>query len=431
MELGEQASAKCSFHNNYIEAMDMKVGNFKTQAKNGRKRITAAVIWEDCDRPAQDIYFETPTAYGEGLFCNPHAFLVVCIIPAMCHGERRLHIDAAVCPELRDGLMTAMMWLRHWFGPDRKLTEIESRAWTPSGPPRAHERSGFFLSGGVDSLAALRVNRLNYPLEHPGSYKDGLCIHGIEKGKEQQHFERALCALSEITREDGEINLIPVYTNMRQLDDDTFFWTAKFQAAALSAVAHAFARRLSSVTIPATYDLTHLDAYGSHPVLDPNYGSSDLRIRHDGILFSRLEKTRLIADWEIALRNVRVCNHPKQIKPEALNCGRCEKCLRTRLALRVLGKGHAAPAFPQTEFSEEDLLERLYIKEDANTSYVISCYQDLITASREAGDHELARQIEHFIARRHPRGGPTSLEFVKRRLRKVFANLSTPPSASH
>lgn len=409
----------------------MKIEDFRTEATDDRKRVTAAVISEDSDRPAQEIYFETPTAYGEGLFCNPHAFLVACIIPAMRHGERRLQIDGAVCPELRDGLMTAMTWLRHWFGPDRTLTEIEPRAWTPSEAPRARERSGLFLSGGVDSLAALRVNRLHFPREHPGSFKDGLFIHGIEKGKDQQHFERALGALSDITREDGEITLIPVYTNLRQLDDDTFFWGAEFQAAALSAVAHAFARRLSSVTIPATYDLAHLEAFGSHPVLDPNYGSSDLRIRHDGILFPRLEKTRLLADWEVALRNVRVCNHPKQIKPSALNCGHCEKCLRTRLALRVLGKeGSATPAFSQTEFSEEELLARLHIREEANKAYVIACYRDLITASREAGDLNLARQIERFIARRHPPRGPTRLKFVKRRLRKVFANVSTPPSAS-
>jgi hypothetical protein len=52
----------------------------------------------------------------------------------------------------------------------------------------------------------------------------------------------------------------------------------------------------------------------------------------DGADMSRFEKTRLVAAWDAGLQNIKVCtrNWP------GANCGECEKCLRTMLALTAL-----------------------------------------------------------------------------------------------
>lgn len=49
---------------------------------------------------------------------------------AMRHGEERVSINAEICPELRNGLITAMSLIRHWYewyGPDRNLVQIEAK----------------------------------------------------------------------------------------------------------------------------------------------------------------------------------------------------------------------------------------------------------------------------------------------------------------
>jgi len=389
------------------------------KTKGDRTRVTATIVWEDSDRPAHELYFETTLPFAKGVSCNPHAFLTACIMPAMRHGEKRIAMDAEICPELRTGLRTAMGWIFHWFGGAHHVVSIEAKVRASLPEPRTPARAGVFLSGGIDSLSTLRANRLDFPLEHPGSFRDGLLIHGIEKGKTPQQFQQAFAAVSNIAQDAG-IDVIPVYTNIRDLDDDSAFWGHEFQGAALSAVAHAFSRRLTAISIPATYDLRGLIPYGSHPLLDPQYSSADLQIRHDGVLLSRLDKTKLIADWDLALQNIRVCNRPKAITHGALNCGVCEKCLRTKLALLALGKLEQAGAFPASAPSISQLLSTVTIGNTAARQYQESCYQDAANGLAESGHIDLARQVEQLLARSHARRQQDSNQYSLQNIRKRF-----------
>jgi len=370
----------------------MKIENLRSEKDGNLKRVAATVIWEDCQRPTQEIYFQTTPEFAQDLSCNSHAFLVGCIMPAMQHGEARVFIDAEICPELRNGLITAMNWMRYWYGQER-LVQIEAKIKSlPT--PRTPERAGCFFSGGIDSLTTLRTNRLDFPLAHPGSFKDGLLIYGLEVEKPEL-FEQVVSTLSAIA-EDADIKLIPVYTNIRHLDKDWTFWSKKFQGSVLAAVAHAFSRRLTTVSIPSSFDIHNLYPYGTHPILDPNYSSSDLRIKHDSFLLSRFAKTKLVADWNVALQNLRVCNRTDLIKPGSLNCGQCEKCIRTMTALVALGMMDKTHAFPENDVSPELLLAKAYIK---SPPYALQYYQELMPPLAAQGRHDLVRGIKRLIAR--------------------------------
>ena len=37
----------------------MRIENIRLEKTGDRARVTATVLWEDCGRPTQDIYFET------------------------------------------------------------------------------------------------------------------------------------------------------------------------------------------------------------------------------------------------------------------------------------------------------------------------------------------------------------------------------------
>jgi hypothetical protein len=79
---------------------------------------------------------------------------------------------------------------------------------------------------------------------------------------------------------------------------------------------------------------SHLNPVSSHPLLDHLWGTEGLIFKHDGCEASRFERVARISQSEIALRSLRVC---LQNPEDSLNCGQCEKCLRTMLALQAIG----------------------------------------------------------------------------------------------
>jgi hypothetical protein len=374
----------------------MKIENLREEKNGKRARVVASVTWEDCDRPKQEVYFETDEAFAEDLTCNPHAFLVGGIIPAMHYGEQRVFIDAEICPALRDGLRTAMGWIRHWYySPEKELVNIESKKKSSLPSPRKPERAGFFFSGGIDSFATLRANRINFPPGHPWSIKDGLLVYGLEQDI-PEIFEYVKEPLSHVAMDVG-VTLIPVYTNLyleyRQEDSRNrwSFWYHEFMGAALAAIAHAFSSRLTVVSIAADYDIPNQRPHGSQPLLDPNYSSVDLRIFHDGINLSRFSKTRLLADWDVALQHLRVCNQYKLYNPGRLNCGKCEKCIRTMLALVALGALDKTAAFPLKDITVQN------IDAISLTPSTYPLYKELIIPLHTKGRVDLAEAIEQKL----------------------------------
>jgi hypothetical protein len=284
-----------------------------------------------------------------------------------------------------------MVYLRSWYGTPRNLVQIEASTNRRQPISRTATNAASFLSGGVDSLATLRANRLNYAADHPYSIADCLIVHGFDiggreaLGDETGFFDRTLAALTPIAQAAG-VHLIPVATNIRHLDDDVTFWMYEFHGAALAAVAHAVCRRINRVCIAGTMHVPFLEPWGSHPALDSNYSTVDLQVEHDGLAMSRLEKVRLIAEWDVALRDLRVCT----MNPaEGLNCGRCEKCLRTMLELLACGKLDQTSAFPAQDVTVDQVLN-IHIGVDFPAPW----YQELVTPLTERGRSDLARAIQ-------------------------------------
>ena len=378
----------------------MKIENLRSEKKEKRTRVSAQVKWEDCERPIQEIYFETVDEFSNDISCNPHAFLVACTMPAMRFGERRIFIDAEICPELQDGLVTAMGLIRNWFDwypPESKTVRIEAKQQKHVLPSFKSPRAGFLFSGGIDSLATLHANHHHYVAEHPGFIKDGLLIYGLEV-RELINFDQVLKSVS-ILAKDAGVELIPVYTNIKDLgpeDGRVFwedFWIHEFMGATFAATAHSFSNRLSALAINSCHDIPNLMPYASHPLLNPNYSSSDLRIRHEGIHLSRYEKTKLISDWDMALQHLRVCNRTEFYTNETLNCGVCEKCVRTMLALAGANALDKTTAFPNNHLTRELVDEAVQLR--TNT---LPLYGELLGPLAQAGRHDLVRAVEHKIA---------------------------------
>ncbi len=333
----------------------MRISDIGITTESGRARLQARVQWEDTARPDDVVFFETTHAFAEDIAVTADPFVVGCLVPAVHLGEKRLTVDGGMCPGLREGLVTAMGILSHWSGGRYRPLAIEAGSSREDPWPSTAHNAGLCLSGGIDSLAALRVNRLNYRPEDPWYIKDGLMVHGFDiggvaaRGAKYPVFDRAMAAMTAVA-DDAGITLVPVYTNVRHLCDERDLWLTYFFGAVLAAAGHALAGRLRLLFIASSYDIPHLHPCGSHPMLDPEYSSQALLVRHRDLALSRLEKHRIVAEWPAAFNNFRVC---LANVPDRLNCGRCEKCVRTMTELTAIGRLQDTRAFVEDKVTPE------------------------------------------------------------------------------
>jgi hypothetical protein len=368
----------------------MKISNFNITKDGDDIQANALVQFEGCDMPAKEIYIRTAKKYADGFSANPHAFLVGCLLPAIHLGEKRISLDEEICPLLKESLEIAMAILEHWTDGKYQPLNIEAKT-SAVVQPLQQPKTGMFMSGGMDSLAALRLNRLHYPKSHPGYIRDGFFLHGfdiggvVERGMKYPVFERAKEAIIKIT-DDAKVELIPVYTNIRHLCDERALWLDSFFGAVLGSIAHSFSKRLNMVFIGSSYDIKNLHPCGSHPLLDPEYSSYNMRIRHRDHELSRLAKIKIVSKWDVAFQNFRVC---LANVPDRLNCGKCEKCVRTMTELTALDLLHKTKAFVEDEIFPDQISQF-----DITIRVRPPFYKPMIPLLKEQGRDDLASVIE-------------------------------------
>jgi hypothetical protein len=365
----------------------MKIHNLRKEINGNKFRVLADVQWEDCSRSNYTMFFEITGEFGKNLCVSPHAFLLGGIIPALHFGEKRVQIEGNICPELIHGLNKVMQILNHWYRtPQSPLVNIEPKS-DSYVERKKNPHSAFFFSGGIDSYAILRENRLHYPQEHPRYFRDGILVFGLELD-DLERFNHVVQMLEPAAKK-MDVNLISVSTNLylvfRTEDEKKRFrfWIDEFGGAGLAAVAHALSELYTDVSIAGNCEPDLLSPWGTHPILDPSFSSQNLMIRHEGISSSRLGKTRLISDWEPALTHLRVCNRYRKYTSEQLNCGRCEKCLRTMLELMAVDALKKTNAFPKKTVLPDEVRDMAKITNPFQEHFYIELLEPLKTIGRE------------------------------------------------
>lgn len=372
----------------------MKLVDFKLEQDAQMVTASVRVIFEDSERLEKTVFIKTGKDQARGFDVNPDAFLVGVLLPALHLGEKRIHMEEDICPFLLEGLNAAMGLLSHWTSGRYTPVKIESGIRVKD-ISLSEPRAGMVMSGGMDSLAALRRNQLNFPGDHPGRVKDSFFLHGfdiggvVERGMKYHVFDRAVKAISIITRDAGT-RLVPVYTNIRHLCDSRELWLDSFFGAVLAAMAHSFAGRINLMFIGSSYDIPNLHPCGSHPLLDPEYSSYAMRIRHRDYELSRLEKIKIVSEWDAGFQNFRVCLANVQ---DRLNCGKCEKCVRTMIELTALGLLSKTRAFVEDEVGPE-AIEPYDITIRVRPPF----YRPMIPLLRERGRDDLAGIIENKLS---------------------------------
>lgn len=301
----------------------VKVANLRYDAVSGGLR-QAMVDLEFTDGSREPLWFrvleEIPPAD------NGNAWLVLALPLAAALGED-LHVEMPVDPWLKLNAETVVAIWRRWY-PNLVKKPIRIHAESmPVSTPRAGVVSTF--TAGIDSFFTV--------LRHP-ECKHYIHVLGFDMPLWKQDAHSRLTARLEKVAAQLGARLFRMATNLRETRWGKLPWENFAAGAALGGAMLQLEGGFGAGLIPSS-EVSPESPWGSHPLTDPLYSTSAMRIHHDGLSHTRPEKMEFVAQYPIVLENLHVCFVGQDTHgQDDRNCGRCEKCLRNLIALDVLGK---------------------------------------------------------------------------------------------
>lgn len=346
------------------------------------------------------LWFRVPADWPVEMRGDP--FVVVALLLAMRRGEPlRIDPELPVSRTLLAGLGGLQRIFRLW-GPEllAEFTPIPVEATVDEPPSSLPNVTVSFFSGGVDGTHAF--------LNAPVPVTHAVFSRGIDMQLDNPVWEEAATRNRSWLTEQN-VPLVGIATNIRFLGRKFGLGWNSFNGAGLAAMGHALGA--ARVIIAAGHTWRELWPDGTHPLTDPLWSSGRTEILHIGRGMKRWEKLVAIAKAPGAIDLLRVC-----WQDQGYNCGRCEKCVRTMVLLRLL-ELHS-PAFPPLD--DFTLIGRR--PTDHSEATFVREALDLAT---ERGDQEMVRWLGLALRRYRVR---TLAGNAKRLLRDAIAHYSSGES---
>jgi hypothetical protein len=345
----------------------MRVGDWRTKQNPETVEVSA-------DVDGFRLWYRVPASCGVSATADP--FAAAALLPSMIRGETvEVDPDLPVSPQLIENLYELQKIFNCW-NPVLKTVSIAAST-APS--PLVNEGGYCYFSGGVDSTHTF--------LKRNDEITHAVLIHGLDFYKTGERYKQAADRNARFVAGFGK-TLIPVETNYYEFGYRYHIHRDLSQAGCLGSVALVLGFPVVFVPSSETYD--HLSFLGSHPLTDPLWSSESTHIVHDSCETKRTDKLRMIAECEPALANLRVC-----FEDQNSNCGRCAKCMRTMVSLKLMGITNA----PFPPLPEAKVLRRHGAWGNTIMSYVEENL-DLPVLSTDPEDEKL-RAILRYCKRRN------------------------------
>ncbi len=393
----------------------MLVTNIRSDAppsSPNRVRLSADLRYADRPGESETLWFEVPEDLGERVATSGNAWLAAMLPLASKLGEA-LHIDGPIDSVLLEGARELMEWWQYWF-PEMSVVPIQrASVLAQAGAP---SRTAQFFSGGVDSFFTVLRHA---DTADPVQVDDLLVGWGFDIPlSDSGAFDRVSTSLASIAAGLGK-RLVTFSTNIRETRFGCLPWGVIGHGSAMAAVALLLESVYRRVLIPSTDGYRETGPWGSHATVDHFFSSSTMRVIHDGAAFSRFQKVALVATSPVAMSALRVCWRSQSDS----NCGACEKCLRTMIALELCGVLDKASTFAHVRL-DLDRVVRVHCPHTAQGSLQLY-YLEMRDEARRRGRKALAKAISRAL-RRSSRRQP--LLHTAQRLRRVpFLNRVIEP----
>lgn len=282
-----------------------------------------------------EIYFKLNKEHKNFVVQDYTPFLTSMLIPSMKLGVD-MYIDGTVSEKVYLNLERIMQLVCSWdIGLKRIKVTIKGFTQESFSP----KYNSSFFSGGVDSFYTFLNNR-SKDIE-----TDYLILANGYDINLQNKFLWKLTKdnIEQVSREQS-VKLIEIESNVRDLIEPIVPW-GYTHGGCLVALGLLLRKEVKNIYIPSTYSIDQLFNWGTHPDLDYLWSSRYTSFIHDGSDKSRLEKIRSISNNNSVLNHLRVCYVNKKGK---FNCGECDKCIRTMIALKIVGNLDKSKTFPHS-----------------------------------------------------------------------------------
>lgn len=290
----------------------IKISRLYGISENNLSRISA-------DVEGIPVWFESSDT---SLTPSPEGLVSAFLVPALeLKGD--LHIEGNLNPQYLSNTRQIMTQFSKWWEYPR-ISIYQDKS--PALAPRERTKKALLFTCGVDSFFTLlrskqKIDYLVY-------------IHGYDIPlRDFRRIDMLKNSLRSVAHE-MNIKLIIIKTNLKEHPISLKAGWERAHGGALSAIGHILSD-VATLIISSSNPYSHAYPWGSHWKTDHLWSSDTVKIFQFGAELWRNEKLRLIADEALVQRYVRVCTRRENWK---LNCGQCEKCLRTMLILTVCKK---------------------------------------------------------------------------------------------
>ncbi len=333
----------------------------------------------------QTIWFDVPSEHAPAINDQGDAWAVLLLPDAIVRREN-LVLDVPVDPVLLDNLRGLQRLWQAWYS---FVHPVEIQAPAARLEQVGRETAQFF-SGGVDSYFTLLygLEQQEYPGIQPTSCL--LTLWGFDISIDNPDAFAAVRGLSEKTAEQFGLESIPIATNALALSCNKRYLGRLTQGGVIAASGLLLSKRFENLLIAGSFDVGATFPWGSHPLVEPLYSTSQTRVIHHGQAFGRIEKTTLVARSSDALSQLRVCWSNR----DHSNCSRCSKCIRTMVTLDLLGAKDRATSFDWTDYSLANIA-KTYVPSRAHADLIA----EIRDMARERSRHDLVQALDRCLRR--------------------------------
>ena len=345
-------------------------------------RIAGEIRFEQAD--PQTVWFDVPDRFESYISDRGEPWLVLLLPCAVVAGED-LSLDLPVDPLLLYNLQGVQRVWQSWFD---WAKPINIKAPTRTNPVTATQTALLF-SGGVDAYFSLLGANPEIDRTPDAPLSSLLTISGLEnRSFDPEAFARD-CERGEQAAGQFNKQFIPIVTNLTVLEGHNAPYRSPMShGAELASIGHLLSNRYQNILIAASDCYAALSPWGSHPLVDPQFSSAKTKIIHDGAASTRVEKTARVCAVPEAARALQVCGNLKYIS----NCGKCEKCLRTMVAIDLFDMQHLATTFDWSEYSL-DRVAKMFIYRQGLELYA----HETRAAALARGRDDIVRAIDRSL----------------------------------
>lgn len=315
------------------------------------------------------------------LWALPHAF----------ETQQDLVLEGAVDAELlRNAHELMEIWAR--WRPDRRPIRLQAEPAAETTAGQGPVRTGLFFTGGVDSFFTLFHHdemARTHPEWRERPVDDLMYVDGFDIPLAATEALAAKHAtLGRIAADTGK-TFVVLATNLRQTGVRQP-WGRVMHGPALGGVGLLLGSRWREMLLSSWFCHEDSDPWGSTGITDPLLSTSATRTRPYGAGHDRFEKLAFLVRFPLAIETLHVCWEERSDG----NCGRCEKCLRTLIALDILGVRDRAATFPQEPLDLSRLGE---VWKDQ--PLFVRMYAQLKNHAARAGRADIASAIDARLTR--------------------------------